>query len=64
MMSLKLAVELLSNTSAKEKQFLYLKNLDENRRDASLDKKAHKKVASLSTISLFNLMALTKVTWF
>ena len=41
--SLKLAVELLPNTSIKEDFFLYLTNLDENRRDVSLANEAHKK---------------------
>ena len=41
--SLKLAVELLANTSVEEEQFLYLTNLDESRRDASLANDAHKK---------------------
>jgi hypothetical protein len=34
--SLKLAVELLPNTSAEEERLLYLKQLDETRRDATL----------------------------
>ena len=41
--SLKLAVELLPNTSAEEERFLYLNNLDETRRDATLANEAHKK---------------------
>ena len=41
--SLKLAVELLPDTSAEEDWFLYLNNLDETQRDASLDNEAHKK---------------------
>ena len=41
--SLQLAVELLPDTSAEEEIFLYLSNLDENRRDASLANEAHKK---------------------
>ena len=41
--SLKLAVELLSNTSAEEERFLYLTNLDESRRDVALANEAHKK---------------------
>ena len=41
--SLKLAVELLPNTSTKEERFLYLNNLDETRRDATLANEAHKK---------------------
>ena len=41
--SLKLAVELLPHTSAEEERFLYLNNLDESRRDASLANEAHKK---------------------
>ena len=41
--SLKLAVELLPNTSTEEERFLYLTNLDETRRDAALVNEAHKK---------------------
>ena len=41
--SLKLAVELLPNTSTEEERFLYLNNLDETRRDAALANEAHKK---------------------
>ena len=41
--SLKLAVELLPNTSIEEERFLYLTNLDESRIDASLANEAHKK---------------------
>ena len=41
--SVKLAVELLPNTSAKEERFMYLTNLDESRRDVSLANEAHKK---------------------
>ena len=40
---LKLVVELLPNTSTEEERFLYLTNLDETRRDASLVNEAHKK---------------------
>ena len=36
-------MELLPNTSVEEEWFLYLKNLDENQRDASLANEAHKK---------------------
>ena len=42
-MSLKLAIELLSNTSTKEERFIYLPNIDETRRDAALVNEAHKK---------------------
>ena len=42
-LSLKLAVELLPNTSVEEEWFLYLTNLDENRRDDSLANEAHNK---------------------
>ena len=42
-LSLKLAVELLPNTSTEEERFLYLANFDETRRDASLVNEAHKK---------------------
>ena len=41
--SLKLSVELLPDTSIEEEIFLYLNNLDETRRDATLDNEAHKK---------------------
>ena len=41
--SLKLAFELLPDTSAEEERFLYLNNLDETRRDVSLANEAHKK---------------------
>ena len=41
--SLKLAVELLPNTSIKEEMFLYLTNLDETRRDDALVNEAYKK---------------------
>ena len=40
---LKIAVELLLDTSTKEERFLYLTNLDENRRDDALANEAHKK---------------------
>ena len=42
-LSLQLAVELLLDTSAEEERFLYLNNLDETRRDATLANEAHKK---------------------
>ena len=38
--SLQLAIELLPDTSAEEEIFLYLNNLDETRRDASLANEA------------------------
>ena len=41
--SLKLVVELLPNTSAKEERLLYLMRLDETRRDATLVIEAQKK---------------------
>ena len=41
--SLQLAVELVPDTSAEEEIFLYLNNLDETRKDASLANEAHKK---------------------
>ena len=41
--SLKLAVELLPNTSIEEECFLYLTNLDENQRDAASANEAYKK---------------------
>ena len=41
--SLKLAIELLPNTSTEEERFLYLTNLDETRWDVSLVNEAHKK---------------------
>ena len=41
--SLQLVVELLLDTSAEEVRFLYLNNLDETHRDASLANEAHKK---------------------
>jgi hypothetical protein len=41
--SLKLAVELLPNTSAEEERLLYLMRLDETRRDATLVIEAQKK---------------------
>ena len=40
---MKLAVELLPDTSIEEEIFLYLNNLDETRRDDSLANEAHKK---------------------
>ena len=42
-LSLKLTVELLPHTSVEEEIFLYLTNLDETRRDATLANEAHKK---------------------
>ena len=42
-LSLKLVVELLPDTSTEEERFLYLNNLDETRRDATLANEAHKK---------------------
>ena len=36
-------IELLPNTSTEEESFLYLNNLDETRRDATLVNEAHKK---------------------
>ena len=41
--SLKLVVELLPDTSTEEERFLYLKNLDETRRDVAFANEAHKK---------------------
>ena len=41
--SLQLAVELLPDTSIEEEIYLYLNNLDETQRDASLANEAHKK---------------------
>ena len=41
--SLKLAIELLPDTSIKEEIFLFLNNLDETRRDVALANEAHKK---------------------
>ena len=41
--SLQLAVELLPDTSAEEEIFLYVSNLDETWRDATLANEAHKK---------------------
>ena len=41
--SLKLAVEIIPNTSTEEETFMYLINLDETRRDATLANEAHKK---------------------
>ena len=40
---LQLAVELLPDTSVEEGRFVYLNNLNETRRDASLANEAHKK---------------------
>ena len=42
-LSLQLAIELLSATSEEEKPFLYLAQLDETRRTTALAAKAHKK---------------------
>jgi hypothetical protein len=44
--SLKLAIELLPNTSAEEERLLYLMQLDETRRDATLVIEAQKKCMS------------------
>ena len=41
--SLKLAIELLPNTTAEEERFLYLNQLDEHRRDAAFRNETHKK---------------------
>jgi glutaredoxin len=41
--SLKLKVELLPHTSAKEERFLYLSKLDETHRDVALTNEAHQK---------------------
>ena len=41
--SLKLAIELLLDTSVEEERFLYLNNLDKARRDVALANEAHKK---------------------
>ena len=41
--SLQLAIELLPYTSVEEEIFLYLSNLNETRRDATLASEAHKK---------------------
>ena len=40
---MKLAIELLPDTSIKEERFLYLNNLDETRQDVTLANEAHKK---------------------
>ena len=42
-LSLKLAIELLPNTSIEEERILNLNSLDENRREASLNVEANKK---------------------
>ena len=42
-MSLKLVFEILPNTSTEKEHFIYLANLDETRRDASLANESHKK---------------------
>ena len=39
--SLKIVIELLPNTSVEEERFLYLTNLDQSRRDATLVNEAH-----------------------
>jgi len=40
---LKLAIELLPNTTAEEERFLYLNQLDETRRDVAFANETHKK---------------------
>ena len=60
--SLQLAVELLPDTSAEEERFLYLNNLDETRRDATLAMRHIRNASRRSTINLSNLMSLTRVT--
>ena len=40
---MKLAIELLPNTTAEEECFLYLNQLDENRRDVAFRNETHKK---------------------
>jgi hypothetical protein len=64
--SLKLTVELLSDTSSLEECLLYLKQLYEKRRDATSANEAHKKESSVSTISLFILRYIPKVilSWY
>ena len=42
-LSLKITVEILPNTSIEEERFLYLTNLDDNRRDVALANEAQKK---------------------
>ena len=60
--SLQLFVELLLDTSIEEEIFLYLNNLDDTRRDASLANEAQRNVSRCSMINLSNLVSLTRVT--
>jgi hypothetical protein len=54
-LSLKLEVQLFTDTSPLEEHLLYLEQLDEQRRDAALANEAHKKNSSVSMIGLFVL---------
>jgi hypothetical protein len=59
--SLKLAIELLPNTSAEEERLLYLMQLDETRRDATLVIETHKKCQSPIRTSMSSHMFSLKV---
>ena len=60
--SLKLAIELLPDTSTEEERFLYLNNLDETRRDVALSNEDTRKASRHSMTSLSKLVPLTRVT--
>jgi hypothetical protein len=59
--SLKLAVELLPNTTMLEECLIYLEQLDEQRRDATLANEAHKHVSSVNMIGRSTLEFSLKV---
>jgi hypothetical protein len=60
--SLKLAVELFPDTSPLEECLLYLEQLDDKCRDATLANEAHKKQVKCQYDSLFILRFSPKVT--
>ena len=53
-LSLKLVIGLLPNTSTKEEQLLHLHSLDETRREASLNVESHKKIVKFRYVKASN----------
>jgi hypothetical protein len=63
-LSLKLVVELLPNTTAEEERLLYLMQLDETHRDVALVIKTHKKCVKAQYDKHVKPRVFLKVIWF
>ena len=61
--SMKLTIEILPHTSAKEEQFLYLTKLDETHRDATLINDRYQKCIKTQYDSLSDLTYSQKEIW-